>query len=559
MSAPIDVKLVGKECKFAVHLPAKEGLREDCHFIKETLHYSDGTKKPNFIRVLNFKRPFYITKKHFRKYNDKKEYESLDKLNRHLATQSDLPKEVGKQLGSYRWKSFTNRDVKTSKDAQYVYGTDVTSTVILKSIYKKKWDLISDSKLAVLDIETDIDTDEIKLITVATYDKVFTVINRRLTNKLNMSDADLYKKLKKMYKEFIPESMIKEMLKSNRDMIVDDELGCIAESFKELNDWMPDIVAIWNLNFDIPRIMERLAKYDVNPKDILTDLRVPKEYRFFKYVKGKESKLMASGKFGTLPPQKQWHHAIGSMSFQLLDAMSSYNYIREGQPEVIGGYGLDNILKKNTKHQKLKLETNTRFQNADWHKMMVDKHPLEYTIYNKWDCMGMLELDMKTGDLARQISIFSGINDLGYFNSGPTKIATNLYFEYLKYGVVIGTGGKKQDEEEDERMSLSNWIAVLDAYRIIPDGLKIILEDEDLMTNIYAFVYDIDAVSSYPSNIRAANVSKATRITEVIKIEGIEVEEMKMVNINLISGPSNALGYTNIMFGIPDLDYWDDI
>lgn len=57
----------------------------------------------------------------------------------------------------------------------------------------------------------------------------------------------------------------------------------------------------------------------------------------------------------------------------------------------------------------------------------------------------------------------------------------------------------------------------------------------------------ISAVSSYPSNTQAVNISKETTLRELIDIAGIDKDVFKLQNINLISGPVNSLEYTNKM------------
>ena len=74
-------ELVGKEFRFATHVPAIYNVRPDIHVIKEILHYSDGSTKPNLRIIENFKRPIWITQPHHRNHIEKKEFESMDKLN----------------------------------------------------------------------------------------------------------------------------------------------------------------------------------------------------------------------------------------------------------------------------------------------------------------------------------------------------------------------------------------------------------------------------------------------------------------------------------------------
>ena len=75
-----------------------------------------------------------------------------------------------------------------------------------------------------------------------------------------------------------------------------------------------------------------------------------------------------------------------------------------------------------------------------------------------------------------------------------------------------------------------------------------------IKTNIRCHVCDSDAVSSYPSNIAAANVSKDTTHRELVGIEKKEKNFFKVENINLMFGPINAIQYCVNMFDMPTLD-----
>ena len=59
--------------------------------------------------------------------------------------------------------------------------------------------------------------------------------------------------------------------------------------------------------------------------------------------------------------------------------------------------------------------------------------------------------------------------------------------------------------------------------------------------------------SGYPSNTLAANVSKDTTMRELLSVEGIEKEEFKLNNINLMFGKVNHIDYVSRMMKFPTL------
>ena len=223
-----------------------------------------------------------------------------------------------------------------------------------------------------------------------------------------------------------------------------------------------------------------------------------------------------------------------------------------------GGYGLDNVLRHNKINTKLKFDDDPKYKGADWHKYMVKHKPLEYIIYNQYDNLSMLELEHKTKDLTTSMPILAGISDFDVFNSGPKKIVDGLHFFYLQNGRVLGT--KPSRVKDDKVLGLDMWIITLPAYRLIDNGIKCIAEDGEIRTNIRCHVYDIDAVSSYPSDGVACNISKQTTKKEIVSIEGKRKNDFMYDNINLFSGAVNSIEYCTSMFNFPTMaELLDDI
>ena len=81
-----DRKVIGKECRFVVHVPSPEYGVKDFHLIKETVHYSDGTVEQKLNFAYDFKRPFYVTKKGKQTYKQAKEHENLNNVDRYMST-----------------------------------------------------------------------------------------------------------------------------------------------------------------------------------------------------------------------------------------------------------------------------------------------------------------------------------------------------------------------------------------------------------------------------------------------------------------------------------------
>ena len=76
-------EVVGREFRFAFHIPAKSKDEPDYHLVKEQVHYKiDGqtTIKPELRLIRDFVRPVYFTKTALRTHKEKREFEKLENL-----------------------------------------------------------------------------------------------------------------------------------------------------------------------------------------------------------------------------------------------------------------------------------------------------------------------------------------------------------------------------------------------------------------------------------------------------------------------------------------------
>lgn len=487
MSNP-DKEIIGKQCAFVTHLDAIPDVRPDIHLIKEIVHYKDGTYGRELKVVKDFKRPFWITKPHYRNHNDKKESESVDRLNMFKATQSNLPREVAIQLGGKYVGAKTMRDVASSP---YVYGLDVDSRTFIKNAYLNKYpEANAMLDVAALDIEVNTRTNEIVVISITTRRKIFTCYLNKI---IKVKTGDTNQKLKYLFDKYIPKTSITEKIEVEYAGY-DNEIDLVKNTIAKAHEWKPDFLAVWNIVYDMTMIIGACKKAAIDPAVLFTDPSLPPEYRHFKVKLGSAAKTTASGVRKTFSPEEQWHVFTTASSFYLIDAMSTHRYKRVGGKTIPGGYGLDNMLKHDLGKDYGKLKINDGvaeiLTGIDWHRYMLENRPLEYIIYNQWDVISMIQLDVKNKDLCVSISALSGPSSYDIFNSGPKKIVDQIFFKYLQAGRVLGT--KSPTIDDDKVLGLGDWIAILPAHQIADNGLRLMLEDSELSTNIRAFIFDSD-------------------------------------------------------------------
>lgn len=579
MSEPAEVK--ARECRFAIHIPTRSREYPDFHLVKEIVHYADGRVVPEVRFIKDYKRPFYVTKKPFQNHTDKKESEEIGKLTRYTSTQSELRFAVSRALG----KGYSPLPVEQLAASPYLYGSDVTSTTLIKQAYINKYpDTFTPYGVSTFDIETDVvhGTNDPILATLLYKGKMLHIAVKSYLNGY----ADPKERYLRTLQKYLGSYVEKHQLEVEF-VIVDHPVELIRVALSRLHEWLPDFVGIWNIGFDVPRMLETLEKYNVQPEDIFCHPDVPKELRYCKYKKGSIKKVTASGAVKPKNPSEQWHSLLCPAGFWFIDQMSSYRFIRQGAQEE-QEYNLDYILNKVLGVRKLSFEeaSHLKTSSIEWHVFMQKNYPFEYMVYNNFDSIGTYELELKTKDLSQSLPSGCGSTDFSKFDSQTKRFADGYYFYLLEKGEVIGTlaprerkkdtpnfyeeetpdfigesddefSETQEDEEEgmsdkDEVMSLRGWIVTLKAH-MSSLGLKIVKGIKGLQTMIRCFVYDSDAEAAYPSATAVGNVSRATTATEIIDISGIDESIFRKNNLNLLHGKVNSLEYCNEMFALPDL------
>ncbi len=553
--------IVKREIRFAIHLPKNEKREYDAHYIKEQVTLKDGQQIPLTHLVKDYKRPIWVTKKAFRNHKEKKEFEDLDKLHELQCTQSDLNRVVANLLDSPQLVN----NPKELKNSPYLYGYDQTSTSLIKLHSLKRNEFIqSPYTVASLDIETNPKTQDILIISLAFKNKIYLAYTKAYLDK------DYSVRIKEAFNYYLPQYKDHEL----HVFVGKNEVEIIEYIFRAANELKPDFLSIWNMDFDIPKILNALKKYNVNPIDVLCDPNLPSQYRYCRYKQGIKKKVTASGVVKPINPSLQWHTLFLTAPFYVIDSMCVYRQLRMASQEK-PSYKLDYILQEELGSRKLSFDVADQYKGVNWHLFLQEKYPIEYLIYNLYDTLSLLELDEKTKDLQSTLPSFAGMTDFNRFNSNPKKIVDALFVFGLEKNKVIGTVGyvseekeipdeytENEEDEDDpnnyETLDLKGWIQLLPQNQLIVDGLALLKEFPHLKTNARGMVVDLDSVSSYPTCTLVANVSKETCYTELIDIKGVKEEQFRLQNLGLVLGESNLLEYFHVMFGMPQLDELDE-
>ncbi|QXO11137.1 hypothetical protein pEaSNUABM54_00311 [Erwinia phage pEa_SNUABM_54] len=538
----------GREAKHILYSEAVTGELDDALFVKERIHLVDDTFRNNVYLRENYKRPFFITKEGFRNHKDKKEFEDLNKVQRYTSTQIRLGRSIVRALG-YGNAHLPLRQILRN---QYIYGCDTTTPVLVKNWYQQQWpDAVTENSVAPLDIETDVvngDGSKPVMISVShgKHKAVFGV--RSFYGTTQNLEEKFHKKTTVLVGDYIKKWDAEVIF-----AVFDTAFECIDAAFKLLHLWKPDFVSIWNIAFDLPKIIRCIQDAGKDPADVFSDPCVPAKYRHARWKPGKSQKVTASGKTMALHPAEQWHTMECFSSFYFVDAMCVYKRIR-----VVGGnersYALDYILNKELGIRKLKFEEADHLSGLRWHQFLQKEYPIEYSVYNLFDTVSLEELDAKTHDLSQTISLLCGHSEYARFPSTPRRLSDDLEFFAQEHGRVFGTTSDQMGDDPLDKLVLgmNDWIVTLPSHLVIDNGLRCIKGMPNHITLIRAHVADLDVEGSYPNGELVMNLSKETTYRELSRIEGIPETVQRANGINIIGGYVNAAQFCNEIYGLPN-------
>ncbi len=541
------------EIKFANYFRSD---KNDYVLAKVVEHYADGRKVPALREFVNFERPFYITRPPYRNHQQKKECEDLEKLQEFKCRQMDLPNAVSKALG-YRGKY--NGTFKQLCRSPYVYHTDISTPSIIVNTYKNKYpDAVTPYSVAVLDIETDVvnGTGEPIIVSVTFGTKAIMCIDRHWLGRENCVKSKVIEACR------LYEGDLIEQRKIDIEVYFGENAGDISQhAIGKINEWLPDFVCIWNIDFDIPKILDALDKYGYNPNDVFSHPSVPKEFRKINfYADDKPQLKMVGGRERLMPKDKmdQWPFLTAPSASIYLCGMRIYGkhrYAAEGKPA--GGYGLDVTLKRHINRAKVKIKGLENEFGLHFHEKAQRHYKLDYIAYNLGDCVELELLQEKILDLPVNIGSFIGVTEYCNYFKQTKKASDEMHLLHMEYKQPLCatsdemlidldklTYGKGKEEERD------GWIAMLASYKCYPTHREF-FKGSGIPCMLRRDVADSDATSTYPSEEEAFNISQQTMIYEMVKVEHLTLSEQMMMGIDITGGSSNAALLLNTIYQVP--------
>ena len=509
------------------------GMGEDAVVVSELIKYDDGTVKPSLRVFNNPKRPFWFTKPEFQNHKYKKEFERKERLDEFQVHNHELDKEVFRAVNGFapNDRLTYGQKVKLYQNP-YIYGANIDIQALIADKYRR--DLEKHTQIPIpptigtLDIETSVRNDgtygRIEIITYTHENESYTAILKECMSEttedgrrdFSVSDVE------ELASQTI-EPLIERLIGSAKgvDKIVSKfpmkreyfvgtyPIDLVRWIFSKINERKTSFIGIWNLDFDLPKILSCIEEAGLRPEDIFSPSTLDRRFRHFRYAQDTRK---------VQHPTNKWHVVHATSNSRFIDAMCLYSYIRTADGKEIT-YALDAIMKKHGLEGKFhwnlpKLGKATK--GKEWHLRMQQYYFKHYIVYNLGDTTPFQILEWVTQDIPMMLML-SEITPLAKFPKQTVRATNTMYSEWKDRGWIIASVLENPVEDGDEDLT-SKGGAVVSPKQFSAKGMKLFIEWPTHWTRCLAFGNDLDLSSQYPSAIQSMNISRGTQIAAVVGI-----------------------------------------
>ena len=508
------------------------GVVEKC-----VTEHDDGTvdERDEIHLYNNPKRPFWITKPHIKlTYDHKKEFETINNLDVYVCKDSELEESLARALGLPM--SFRKRNLRQLCSNPYVYGADIPTETLIKQDYINKQPVgkLANFTRGAFDIESEVRGEKrINVITFIHERNIYTAALKEYckyydnpddeTTVHMATDRDCLKVVNDMIGFYLNQHSFNLTFK-----VCDTELELIKWIFEQIHKEKTNFIGIWNMGFDLPKVLERIEALGGDVEQILCHPDIPAVNRYVDWHEDKSQTLQH------FTDRWNWMSIAGYSQF--IDSMCLYARLRKVSGHR-SSYALDDISTEELGQGKLHFGAITN------HWYMQNRRFLEYIAYNINDVMVMMLMEWKNNDL-RALAALCGMSIPKDF-SRQTSMLRNDAFVYGKaHGHIPASASMNMYSEYDE-MQLKAGGTVLPPNLATGVGTDIVDELPGKTTLAGLYANDLDFSSMYPSTVSSMNISKETALFTTIKINGRPKEEVERFFSNIIQPEINAvtIGY----------------
>lgn len=516
----------------------------NCFIIKEKIKCVDDDGKEtwkNNLRYINDpKRPIWVTKPRFRNTHEfKKEFEEEDKLDRYDAIKdSELCEKIKNIFGIYSRKNH----LRELCNSPYLYGADIPTGVFIRHKYATdnggELPLLTNGGL---DIENETrgkmrinvmsfvhDTGDQLIVYCAYLDEYLFRVDKSGNERIKATEEELNNVVFSTLKEEIEEYNIKIELYKARD-----EIDLIKWIFFNIHKCKTDFVGIWNMDYDIPVIMNRILQNGESLDYTMCPKEIPDKYKYVNYYQDKAKVDHFTDK---------WHWCQIAGYSQFVDAMCLFARLNKTKGRE-SSYTLNDIAMKILGIGKLISKKVTNHWYEQTYKF------LEYVAYNIQDSI-LLPLMNRKIKMYEQLYSLTGDSLLNDFNKSTAMVRDASFFYNKKEGKIIATAGNVMLTPFDELLTKIGG-TVLSPNKAINIGINV-LEESNVSSQVIVSTSDIDAEAEYPTATASFNIAKETKLFTAVEIEGFSRDMVEKFFSDVPSALENSVELANKFFGLPN-------
>lgn len=509
---------------------------------QEVTEYEDGSTTSE-LKIKKYEdpiRPFYVTSPAYRNHEYKKEFEKISHCDKYLAKDSEVQRKVAKALGYS--DSYINNYVNLRKlyNSPYVYVADIPTETILRQEYIKKArrGKMVELTRGGLDIETEVRGEErIIAITFISEHQVYTSVLREYCKyypngtegaSVNATKQDCLKRIDELIGTYLQQHEFNLHLH-----IADNELDIIKWIFDRIHEEKTMYIGIWNMSFDIPKILSRIEALHGDAEEIMCHPDIPKKYRYVSWYLDKSNTDHYTDK---------WHWLSVAGYSQFVDAMCLYARLRKTSGRE-SSYSLDAISNKELGTGKL------HFGNIMNHWYAQNYQFLDYIAYNINDVLIMEVMEWKNNDMTSMLTL-SGVSLPRDFSRQTVMLRNDAYMYGEANGRVPAATGETMLTKYDIMQPKAGG-TVLPPNKTVNAGAKLIQENPDINTQVFLFCNDLDFSSMYPNAESAINVSKESYLSTCINILGRPYGDIEKFYMGVVRPVCHAYDALNTIYQMP--------
>lgn len=341
----------------------------------------------------------------------------------------------------------------------------------------------------------------------------------------------------------------------------DSEQDLLAQVFKTINTYKPDLCEFWNMPYDMPKMKARMENLGMNPVEVMSDLDFfPKEVQFAQFnIDNRPIDIANRNSYIRMTSTTQY-----------VDQMQNYAGIRKGRKSY-GSNKLDNIAKIELGLGKWEFEKGIDVTNA------CVKDYWNFVLYNIRDVWCQVLIDIVTNDSMALVYDMNQHNTPLYHLVKQTRYQKQIYYKgYMVRGFVPGNNpnvsysryGSEEEQEREEaelkrrklREALDRMHASLDEddieqllqegdpedldLELITDGSIVSNDDDDSESNELNEMLDAESVEAYNDAVEIYKDSIARKLP----LQG-----------GMVGNPDNNLAVgVELIDGIPSKHVVDD-